>query len=204
MKTRTKVIIDWILLIVFCTFLFLTIELLPKYWGVLEYLLKGNVEYIPAVFIGSILSFLLFYTTFIKKQRELSSYVWFIILTFLLFFVYDYIKDPYDKMHLFEYFILSFLFFKALHHHIFSYRLYFLGAIFSMLIAVIDETTQLFTADRTFSLVDIGADFTAAVLGQLSIALIIRPKLERWRFKLKLKRGQLRAEKRWLSRRRHI
>lgn len=73
-----------------------------------------------------------------------------------------------------------------------------------MIIAVIDETAQLYVTNRTFSLADIGADFTAALLGQFSIALIIKPKLERWRFKLKLRRALLKEEKRWLSRRKEI
>lgn len=204
MKNHIAILLDWILLFIFCTFLFLTVELLPKCWGLLEYLFEEVIGYVPALFIGAILSILLFYTVFIKKQRRLSSYAWFIILAALLLVVYDYIKEPDDKMHLFEYFIMSFLFFKALHHHVFSYRLYFLGAIFTMVIAVVDETMQFFTASRTFNLADIGADFAAAMLGQLSIALVIRPKLERWRFKLKQKRAHLHAEKRWLSKRTNI
>lgn len=73
-----------------------------------------------------------------------------------------------------------------------------------MIIAIADETSQLYVANRTFSLADIGADFTAALLGQFSIVLIIKPKLERWRFKLKLRRTLLKEEKRWLSRRKEI
>lgn len=192
------------MLVVFCVFLFSTLHILPVIWEVSAIILEEDVVYIPALFIGSIMFFLLFYTVFLKEQRRLSSYLWYIIITALLSVTYYYIKDPYDKMHLFEYFILSFLFFRALHHHLYSQKLYVLGAVFSMIIAVIDETTQLFVANRTFSLADIGADFTAALLGQFSIVLIIKPKLERWRFKLKLRRTLLKEEKRWLSRRKEI
>lgn len=201
MSTRTKTIIDWVLLIIFCAFLFSTLHILPVIWEVSAIILEEDVGYIPALFISSIMFFLLFYTIFFKEQRRLSSYVWYIVITGLLSVAYYYIKDPYDKMHLFEYFVLSFLFFRALHNHLYSKKLYVLGAVFSMIIAVIDETAQLFVANRAFSLTDIGADFTAALLGQLSITLIIKPKLETWRFKLKLKRTRLQEQKRWLSRR---
>lgn len=192
------------MLVVFCVFLFSTLHILPVIWEVSAIILEEDVVYIPALFIGSIMFFLLFYTVFLKEQRRLSSYLWYIIITALLSVTYYYIKDPYDKMHLFEYFILSFLFFRALHHHLYSQKLYVLGAVFSMIIAVIDETAQLYVINRTFSLADIGADFTAALLGQFSIVLIIKPKLERWRFKLKLRRTLLKEEKRWLSRRKEI
>lgn len=199
MKTRTRAIIDWSLLSIFCVVMFLTLKILPKIWQVSAFLLEEDVSYIPKIFIGSILLLFFLYLVFFKRQRRASSYIWFIILTVSLSFAYGHIEDPYDKMHLFEYFILSFLFFRALHHHIFSQKLYLMGAVFSMIIALLDETTQLFIANRSFSPIDIGADFTAAVLGQLSISLIVRPELEAWRFKLKLWRTKLRAEKRWLD-----
>ena len=201
MRTRTKVIIDWGLLGFFCLVMFFTSTTLPEVWENLPDLFQGNKEYLPMIFIVSIQLIFLGYLIFVRKQAKVSSYLWYIFFMGLLFFVYKQIPDPYDRMHLFEYFIVTYLFFKALHHHIFSQKLYFMGVIFTLSLALIDEFFQLFTFERTASLADLAADFAAATVGQLSIALIIKPKLEKWRFKLKLKRAQLSAEQQWLKKR---
>ncbi|NQT89785.1 MAG: VanZ family protein [Candidatus Omnitrophica bacterium] len=203
MKTRTKVIIDWSILLIFCVLLFLSLRIVPIIWRVLLYFFEESVSYIPIVFIGTVLLFLLLYVAFARKQKSLSSYVWFGVLTLLFFVVYDYIKDPYDKMHLCSYFIISFLLFRALHHHIFSQKLYFIGVIFSMSLAMADEYAQMFVAGRTFSYGDMFADFAAATLGQLYIALVIKPKLERWRVTLRVKSRILKSEMKWVRKHKH-
>lgn len=201
MKTRNKILFDWIVLFVFCSIIYLTMDMLPTVWNILQSSVGVNVVYIPRIFVGSVLLFLFFYLLIFRKHRVLSSYLWFAGLTVILGVMYGSIGNPYDKMHLFEYFIMSFLFFKALRHHLFTTKLYFLGAIFAMIMALTDETFQFFTAERTFSLGDIGADFVAATLGQIAIALIIRPKLEVWRPMLRRSQRHLRAQEEWLKRR---
>jgi len=79
-----------------------------------------------------------------------------------------------------------------------STKLYFLGAVLTIIIAIADETTQVFSPVRGFSFSDLGADFISATLGQISIALVIRPKLEVWRFTLKSKVKGLKAQQEWL------
>ncbi|MFC1807527.1 hypothetical protein ACFL0T_04080, partial [Candidatus Omnitrophota bacterium] len=113
MKAQADVLISWMLLILFCVFIFLSLEVLPSIWGLLEHADFVNADLIPPIFIGGIQIFLLYYTFFVKKQRAVSSYVWFFILNIILSVIYFAIENPYDKMHLFEYFTLSFLFFRA-------------------------------------------------------------------------------------------
>ncbi|MFC1808465.1 VanZ family protein, partial [Candidatus Omnitrophota bacterium] len=85
------------------------------------------------------------------------------------------------------------------HHHLYTTKLYVIGALFTMIVALVDEYTQMFTVYRTFSFADIGADFAAGLLGQFSIALILRPELDIWRVGLRYKRKMLIAQNRWID-----
>jgi len=201
-KDKMVRIFDWALIIVICGFIFSTLDILPAVWNALRFIIGDGVNFIPVVFIGSVLGFFLFYTLAVKKQKHLQSYIWFGILVVCIYFAYKGIEGPYDKMHLFEYFIMSFVLFRVLHHYIVSTKLYFLGAIFTLVVAVVDETMQGFSPTRVFSFADLGADFVAATLGQISIALIIKPKLEIWRFTLKSKIKRFHAQEEWLRKQR--
>lgn len=190
------------LVVSFCALLFLTQDALPAIWNTVRSLFgDAVVMYIPAAFMGSSMAFLLLYIVFIKKKRNFSNYIWYLIVLTVLYVAYMGIDNPYEKMHLFEYFLLSLFAFRLFHHYIFSYKLYFINAIFTIAIALLDEGSQLFTVHRTFSFADLGADFTAAVLGQLSIALIIAPKLQVWRLRIKSKYKHYYAQEKWLNRR---
>ena len=190
------------LVLSFCALIFLTRDILPAIWNSFRSFAGDDAAaYIPAVFVGCSMLFLLLYLIFIKKKRRLSNYIWYLAVLAVLSLAYTRIGNPYDKMHLFEYFLLSLFAFRLFHHYFFSYKLYLINAIFTILIAVIDEGSQLFTVYRSFSFADLGADFIAAVLGQVSIALVIAPKLQVWKFYIKRKYKHFFAQEEWLNRR---
>jgi VanZ family protein len=139
------------------------------------------------------------YTVIVKKQKNFLAYAWFLILAVLFYVAYDEIENPYDKMHLFEYFALSFLFFRLLRHYMFNVWLYPVCAMLTMVVAITDESLQIFTSHRHFSFSDLGADFISALLRQISIALTIRPTLESYRYTLRRKKRHFLDEKRWLK-----
>ncbi|NLM33259.1 MAG: VanZ family protein [Acholeplasmataceae bacterium] len=67
--------------------------------------------------------------------------------------------------HIFEFFVLSILFYLILQNYfIFSIQTLFIF-IFSVTIAMIDETIQLFVEGRSGSIVDVGIDTIGIVLG---------------------------------------
>ena len=78
-----------------------------------------------------------------------------------------------DKfIHLVEYGILGFLFYRALRVSKLASRVFFLAIIFSILYALSDEVHQLFVPGRKFDLWDLAADS----LGIILVALYLRHK----------------------------
>jgi VanZ family protein len=187
MHNRITILLDWILVIVFLTFIVLTLDIMPDLWSLISIIIGGQIQHMPEVFIGSAVATLLLYAVFIKCQRNPFAYLWFFVLAEAFYIVYSNIKSPYDRMHLYEYFILGFLFFRLLRHYAHTEKLYVLSCVLTMLVAVVDEYLQSFSAYRTPSISDLMADFSAALFGQLSIALVIKPRLAALSFKIKNK-----------------
>lgn len=198
-KSYITTILDWTLVLVFCTFLFLSFELMPLIWQLLKFLIGSNVNAIPVLSMGFILGFLLIFTIFIKKQKRFSSYAWFIILVAYTSVVCRYVKSPYDRMHLVEYYMLGLFFYRLLTNYIYNNMIYILSLILTTLIGIVDEVVQLFTAYRSFSVADIGVNFAAVLLAQLSIALVIKPDFSVSVPKLRRKVDGLHAQEVWLS-----
>ena len=81
-----------------------------------------------------------------------------------------------DKfVHLVEYGVLGFLFYRALKVSKLASRVFLLAMIFSLLYALSDEVHQLFVPGRVFDLWDLAADS----LGVISVALYLRYKQRR-------------------------
>ena len=202
MKPNTTVVLDWMLFISFTVFLYMAVDILPAIWSVLNLITGKNIEYFPGIFIAIPLFLLLFYTVFIRKQQNTYCYVWYIILTVGMVQIYYMIEGPYNRMHIFLYFMVSILFFRMLHHYLHDNRLYFFGFLMAVSFGVFDECLQFFSANRGFSLSDIKADALAALLGQMFLMLVVRPDLRPSipRLKSKVKRYYVQEE--WLKRQR--
>ena len=202
MRPHTTAILDWILFISFIVFLFMATDILPAVWVVLNLIAGKDIEYFPGIFIAVPLFLLLFYLAFIKRQRNTSCYVCYIVLTVIMAHVYYMIDGPYNRMHIFLYFMVSIMSFRLLHNYLHDIRLYIFGFSLAVFFGVIDECLQFFSAHRGFSLSDIKADALAALLGQLFIMLVVRPNLRPWIPKLKSKMKGYYAQERWLKRQR--
>lgn len=72
--------------------------------------------------------------------------------------------------HIFEFMVLAILFFTVLINFPILHQL-FLSLVFSISIAIIDETIQLFVSGRAGSIVDVGFDSIGVLIG-LSICLL--------------------------------
>ncbi|NQT95198.1 MAG: VanZ family protein, partial [Candidatus Omnitrophica bacterium] len=155
MKRRISILIDFILILVFCTFIFTTIHIMPIIWYVLSLVIGESLFYLPDILLAFVFIILLFYTACVKKQTKISSYICFMVLSISTYLIYLNIKGPYNKMHLFEYFIVSILFFKLFRHYITNLKLYILVIILSALTGLFDESLQFFVLSRDCSLGDL-------------------------------------------------
>jgi hypothetical protein len=204
MRIQLSFILDWILFIAFSAFIFMAMDILPVIWSVLYIVIGDRAIYMPDIFIGIPLVLLLFYTAFIRKQRNIASYIWYIALVIILTQIYYTIDGPYKRMHIFEYFLLSIICFKVLHHYFHDERVFLIGFLMAAFFGVADECLQHFSPARGFSLLDIKADACAALLGQLFIMLVIRPDLKPWVPKLRKKIKGYHAQQRWLEKQNRI
>jgi len=159
----------------------------------------SDVKNLPAFLIVAIFCFLLLYIIFIKRQKYFLSYVWFIILIAYAHIAYKSIGNPYDRMHLIEYYMLALFLYRLLTNYMYNKNIYILGLLLTIIIGIVDESAQFFTVYRSFSGADIAADFTAALLAQLSIALVIRPSFDISIPKLRRKVKGLRTQKEWVK-----
>ena len=98
-----------------------------------------------------------------------------------------------------QYFLLSILVFRIMHHFIYDIRLYILGVLVAGCFGIADETAQYFISTRTASLADLGVDFISAALGQMFLFLVVRPELETGRSKLRKQIKGYYAQERWLK-----
>ena len=109
------------------------------------------------------------------------------------------IEGVYDKLHIIEYSILAFLLFRVLRFYNPSTALYLWCVIFVCIAGYVDEFVQSFIPGRGFSLQDIRIDVFASILSELSIALVICPKLEKWRLKMSFYKKKLYERQEWIK-----
>jgi len=176
-------------------------EVMPSIWQILKLLLSEDIKYLTDIFIAIPLILLLFYTIFIKRQKRLLSYIWYVILITFVYVLYNAIENPYDRMHIFQYFILSILVFRIMHHFIYDIRLYFFGVLITICFGITDEIAQIFVSTRGASIFDLSADIISGLLGQMFLLLVVRPDLEMWRFKLRKQIKGYYEQERWLNKR---
>jgi len=185
MKRAISFIRDLIFLLTFCTFLFTSMEIMPAVWGLLAYFSPDALQHLPDILGGFTLFILLLYVICVKKQTRISSYIYFLVLSIAIYVASARIDGPYNKMHLFEYFILSVLSFRIFHYFIYDARLYIIAVSICIVVGICDEFVQMFVASRAFDLLDLRSDIIAALFGQLFIFLVVRPDLDIWRSRLK-------------------
>lgn len=114
------------------------------------------------------------------KQTEGTSYVWLVFFFIISLYSLAHIESTKDRLHLLGYGMLSVLLYLALRHHIATYMLYAWSAFLIIIFAILDESLQQFgVGGRGFEFKDIVTDSLSGAGGQLLIALVVRPKLEK-------------------------
>jgi VanZ family protein len=83
--------------------------------------------------------------------------------------------------HLFEYFVLSLLFYNYFKGFMTGYKRYYLAIIFSFLYACTDEFHQTFVPNRAGAFTDVLIDTTGAVIAIL-LVLIYRVTIKKWEY----------------------
>lgn len=187
MNQKHKIIIDWAIVL---SLYFLVLLIIPFSHKFLPNLGEDTVNIIlnriidvliAVVFIG-----LLSYLIIKKKSSSLRSYIWFFIFFIITTYFLDKVGITKERLHFLGYGILSLFLYRALRHNIATQLLYLWSSLIVMLFAFFDEVFQMSgLGGRGFELKDIGIDWLSALLGQLLIALVVRPKLETVNIKLR-------------------
>lgn len=180
MYKKTRVILDWSIAIS-CYLATLLIIPLSNYF--LPNLGESTVDAVWNLFINIIIAavFIILLAVLVSRgeKASLSSYISLAVIFGLGIFFLAHIQASHDRLHFLGYGILSLLLWRALRHSIATYMLYFWALLAVMIFACLDELLQLSGAGgRNFSFADIRTDWFSALLAQLLIALVFRPKLE--------------------------
>jgi hypothetical protein len=182
----------------------MTFDVMPGMWSVWRLYLGELIDYVPLAFISGVQLLMLFYIIVVSKKNRYSSYIWYLILTAVLCISYTWLKDPYEKMRIFEYFLLSLIFFKVFHYQIEGRRVYVISAFATIAVAVIDEYLHYLIVYEPLSLPYIRAEVTISILAQISVALIFKPRFPTWKVNVNTKRELLAQQAKWLKKKKAI
>jgi len=173
---KIKRISGWLQVLVLVGLIFITIPYTPLLWKPLSAHQKSfaivGIYFLAFLFGILILIYLVFY----KKERKLSPYLWFLVITILYIQSFNTLKDfPIEKIHLIEYGALGFLIFKALKNDLKDLSIYIWSALIICYIGIIDETIQWIVPNRVGTIEDVWLNIRSGVLVLMLIGLVIRP-----------------------------
>ena len=101
----------------------------------------------------------------------------FIILAVFIAYIYQLRDIPEEAIHVAEYGAISILVYRALAHRTRDFSIYIMATLIVGMIGVLDEYIQWVVPSRVFDLRDIRTNFIAGGLGQLAIAVGMRPRI---------------------------
>ncbi|OGX15055.1 MAG: hypothetical protein A2166_06460 [Omnitrophica WOR_2 bacterium RBG_13_41_10] len=187
MYHRHKIIFDWVFVVSVYLFTLSVIPLSDKLLFYRNSPTSGSIlNAVITLLLGSVFLGILIYLIKQNRKAGLSAYIWLTIFFIISAYFLIKVRNPSDRLHFLGYGILSLLLYRALRHNIGTKILYLWTSIFIMLFAVLDETLQIFGAgDRSFEIKDIFVDWLSSLIGQLVVALVIRPKLEAIQIKIR-------------------
>ncbi|MFH1201702.1 MAG: VanZ family protein [Candidatus Omnitrophota bacterium] len=180
MYQRTRIILDWAVVLIEYSLILLIIPISDKLLlGLNQNSVNALLNLIINIIIGLVYISLLAYLIKRGKASTVGSYAW--LAFFFIISVYFLMKVQIttDRFHFLGYGILTLFLYRALRHNIGTKMLYVWSAIFVMIFAILDESLQLIgLGGRAFELKDIGTDWLSSLIGQGIIALVVRPQLE--------------------------
>jgi hypothetical protein len=121
---------------------------------------------------------MLYFFIFKLKVYSASNIIWLCILTGIYsYFTLKLTKTSIEAIHFLEYGLLGFFLFRALKHHIKDKSIYFIAALFALLVGTFDEIIQWITPQRMWDFRDVGFNVLSGGLFQLVIWKVVRPKI---------------------------
>ncbi|MDD5431862.1 MAG: VanZ family protein [Candidatus Omnitrophica bacterium] len=187
MRQKYRIIRDWL----FVVLIYLGVLLLmPVSDKIFPHLNPGTVDrtlnFIINVSIGVTCLILLFYLICKKDKAVFSQYAWLCVIFASCVYFLTKVETTMDRLHFVGYGILSLVIFFALRHNFGTMMLYLWSFLIVTVFAVFDELLQLSNlGGHNFELKDIATDCFSIFIGQLLIATVIRPKLEKVNIKLR-------------------
>jgi len=111
-----------------------------------------------------------------RRGASIKNYVWLAVVAgFYFYFTLTLWKCPEEAIHFLEYGLLSFLFYRALRHHVRDVTIYFTASFLVLFVGSIDEAIQWVVPDRVGSFRDVWINFLAGALFQLGLWKGIKP-----------------------------
>lgn len=178
LKRRKRRLISWlwaflcILAIFFVIPLARTIQnFISARWG------SSFFGYAVLAVIGTVSVILLFFLFFRLKIREVSNYLWLLLVTVLyVYFTIQLWDVPVEAIHFLEYGLLGFFLFRALKFNIRDKSIFFIAFLIGSLVGIFDEILQWIVPLRLWDIRDVGLNALSCGLFQIGLWKGIQPR----------------------------
>lgn len=180
METNPKLrrVKDWTIVGVYTGFIYATLSLMPGVWKWLTQQVGRPINYLAVIILTVAGAFLLWYLIFVRRDKNISSYVWFLLIACLYIYGLGKIHRPAEKIHFLEYGLLSYFVFRALRNDIKNRSIYLWTALIVFLLGFLDEGIQWFLPNRYYDIRDVIVNGAAGLLGLGVICFVIKARID--------------------------
>jgi len=178
LKRRKRHLISWLWAFLCILAIFLVVPLartiqssVSAHWG------ESFFGYAVLAVVGTVSVILFFFLFFRLKIREVSNYLWLLLVTVL--YVYFTIKlwdVPVEAIHFLEYGLLGFFLFRALKFNIRDKSIFFIAFLIGSLVGIFDEIFQWIVPLRLWDIRDVGLNALSCGLFQIGFWKGIQPR----------------------------
>ena len=145
----------------------------------LRELVAGHIGLVFFSYVTVVLTLFAGFLAFInlrKRKLPLNAHVTLLIIfSIFVAYIYQLREIPEEAIHVAEYGAIGLLVYRALAHRTRDFSTYIMAALIVGMIGVLDEYIQWVVPNRVYDLRDIRTNFLAGCLGQLAIAIGLRP-----------------------------
>ncbi len=162
----------------FTVFIFATLNVVSGWWKTVFDVLGSEKLKLGFLFVLG-MAFLLWVVKIgtDKKSHKLSRLVWLIVIVGIYIYFLSIISNVVEQIHLAEYGILTWLYFRPINKRINNVAAYILTWLLVGVIGILDEWVQFYLPSRVGVLPDIYLNLSSSALALILIAKTIRPKL---------------------------
>lgn len=170
MTSKTKKIVDWLILIAYIAFVYSTLSATPSFSRLLSKLFGRGFSFAVNISIIIIIAAAIAFFYRRLKARRPAVYIGLAaVFSIYLFFVFNWTKLPAERMHLIEYGLMSYFVLRIMDGIRPIAVKYFCVIMSVTAIGVCDELIQWFLPNRVCDIKDMALN---AVSGVLALALI--------------------------------